>query len=175
MTNTQIYYIMVSRNYKVAKYIGPFQLKTGSRCVGPGRRFRQIASLQSNILLHAIVILKHDIIKTLLLNASSCRPHPQRPPTHAAAHLEQLQAVLKGLDAQLGKQRCLGSTDLVARLDQVHIRHNLDGSLVNLGGDTQGLRGTVGGGGKYGAGEARGICSMTGGGREQVRPGGEKG
>ena len=61
------------------------------------------------------------------------------------AHLQQAQAVLEGLDAQLGQQGGLGGADLVARLDQVHVGHNLNGTLVDLGGNAQGLVTQTGG------------------------------
>ena len=57
------------------------------------------------------------------------------------AHLEEGQAVLEGLDSKLGQQSGLGRTNLVTGLDQVHIADNLNGTLVDLGGNTQGLIG----------------------------------
>lgn len=57
----------------------------------------------------------------------------------AIAHLHEGKSVLEGLDSQLGQEGRLRGADLVTRLDQVDIVHNLDGSLVDLGCDTKGL------------------------------------
>mmetsp|Transcript_20166 Transcript_20166/g.52460 ORF Transcript_20166/g.52460 Transcript_20166/m.52460 type:complete len:366 (-) Transcript_20166:205-1302(-) len=54
-------------------------------------------------------------------------------------HLLDLQAILEGLDAQLGQQGGLGGTHALALLHQLHVVHHLNGTLGNLGGNTQGL------------------------------------
>mmetsp|Transcript_11374 Transcript_11374/g.34183 ORF Transcript_11374/g.34183 Transcript_11374/m.34183 type:complete len:380 (-) Transcript_11374:27-1166(-) len=60
---------------------------------------------------------------------------------HAAAlvHLLDLKAVREGLDAQLSQQGGLGGAHLLAGLHQLHVRRNFDRTLVNLGGNVQGL------------------------------------
>ena len=58
-------------------------------------------------------------------------------------HLEEHEAVRERLDAQLGQQGGLRTSDLLALLDQVDVRHNFDGTPVNLGGNVQGLHGTA--------------------------------
>ena len=72
-----------------------------------------------------------------------CREEKGKEAGTEQAHLLDLQAVGEGLDAQLGEQRCLRGTDLVADLDQLHVGRDFDRALVDLGGDVQRLlRGT---------------------------------
>ena len=54
-------------------------------------------------------------------------------------HLQQAKSILEGLDSQLGQQGGLRGSDLVAGLDQVHVTDDLNGTLVDLGGNAQGL------------------------------------
>ena len=55
-------------------------------------------------------------------------------------HLQQAKSILEGLDSQLGQQGGLRGSDLVAGLDQVHVADDLNGTLVDLGGNAQGLK-----------------------------------
>ena len=57
------------------------------------------------------------------------------------SHLEQSKAILEGLDSELSQQGGLGGSDLVTGLDQVDVADNLNGTLVDLGGNAQGLGG----------------------------------
>jgi len=63
----------------------------------------------------------------------------------ACTHLQDLQAVLEGLDAQLGQQGGLGCAHALAGLHQLHVVHHLNGTLGNLGGNAQGLHRRQGG------------------------------
>mmetsp|Transcript_17151 Transcript_17151/g.28675 ORF Transcript_17151/g.28675 Transcript_17151/m.28675 type:complete len:346 (+) Transcript_17151:87-1124(+) len=65
--------------------------------------------------------------------------HGGREDGAVIVHRLDHQTVGKGADSKLGEQGSLGSTDLVASLDQLHSGSDLNLTLLNLGGDLEDL------------------------------------